>query len=835
MEEQQKHQAENMMPDECAGATGPPSEHAPQSPAAPGAAMSLVPDGQYEAIIRKIVSNNGQIEWTLQIANPDLLHVKLTKIIKTNIELEEAARICNINRSTANNKFNPSDFAGIGLDITISGFDTGSPEIEFIRRININFYSIATEILKRHPIPQETLKLIRHSGIPWASRMEYEYAAILSLGGQGLSYFEIEMIFRAFSIGQEYQKMGEEKAADYLAILYGNVTGNFNARFELISSQSGSSKYMCHIERGKHCKWFLRELIPSNLTSRKDPVNYPFIGSTLCSFFEYDNGKFFLDNNENLWMTYQGEEYEINARSNNRSFHSMFFEETGLLISTSSGKQVFDAFANTAFQRAKKIMRRPWASCDTASFSCNINLHDADSNILHVNPYGVHVLKNISNKHNLILGYSDDVLPLEYLPDLSIADGMSIVNECIISKLTCPPYDAKVYFLWAIAAFLKNFVSTAPLLHSSGAKGSGKTTAAKIMTTSIFGDIRQVKATVAALYSEAATHPAVFPDNLELENIDRQIIDFLTHSATGGLRIKRMAGSANRNHASGMQCFINFNGIESPAGKKTELTSRIIDIQFDEKYKSDKTFIAHDVLDTIREIRPIFFTTMVNKIQLALRLMQSGALKVVVRMIEKAVGSHPKDRLFEALALMYILDIADDSIDEQHLWNKLHDLPIDFINFIKTQKERYEEEAQASNPTVNGLYRLYYAYNFALIADGGNEHGSNVANFAKSYNISFSGKNTIHAVTAESLHHALKKASSMYDYKDPHQLSKRIENDLDSIERRGYKLSKQRGAQGYNRYTIVLAQEILDEMLEQIHMMVQSQESIADEEEDWFF
>ena len=56
-----------------------------------------------------------------------------------------------------------------------------------------------------------------------------------------------------------------------------------------------------------------------------------------------------MDADEQLWMLFQDEEYQINASSRNRAFQAMFFKYIGESVTSANGRQIFEAFANTAF------------------------------------------------------------------------------------------------------------------------------------------------------------------------------------------------------------------------------------------------------------------------------------------------------------------------------------------------------------------------------------------------------------------------------------------------------------------------------------------------------
>ena len=194
-----------------------------------------------------------------------------------------------------------------------------------------------------------------------------------------------------------------------------------------------------------------------------------------------------------------------------------------------------------------------------------------------------------------------------------------------------------------------------------------------------------------------------------------------------------------------------------------------------------------------------------------MQLLKRDARLDVMRTIQNTFGDHAKKRMNDALAIMFLCSIVDDTTSIPELQEKMRELTPAFKKFIMGQQELSDDTAVEINPIVDGLLRIFYECQIAQAQDAEADSTTKMDAFLRKYQIPFSDANTINRVKAGQLHGALAKACISYRYDNPIQLSRRIDNDLKTLERGGFTLEKSRGAARYMLYTIRIDDALLAE------------------------
>jgi hypothetical protein len=136
---------------------------------------------------------------------------------------------------------------------------------------------------------------------------------------------------------------------------------------------------------------------------------------------------------------------------------------------------------------------------------------------------------------------------------------------------------------WILSAFFLDFTSDKPLLKLSGHTGSGKTTAARLLSSLLYGADHVESATVAYYYADASHNPYLICDNLETEDLGREVVQFLLHVATGIAKGKRKAGTDSETVRESAKALVAITAIEPLT--KPELINRTYDIEFRSMFK----------------------------------------------------------------------------------------------------------------------------------------------------------------------------------------------------------------------------------------------------------
>jgi hypothetical protein len=207
------------------------------------------------------------------------------------------------------------------------------------------------------------------------------------------------------------------------------------------------------------------------------------------------------------------------------------------------GKVLWQMLRSCCFLKARRSATLSWIHSDEASGAIYLNLHDRESRILRLSPRSIEVLNNGTNEAGVILRSADKMTEIEYHTDVNPKESVELLKRFVLDVLPCEPENRLFLACWILTAFFLDFTSEKALMKFSGHTGSGKTTAARILSCLLYGADHVESATVPYYYADASQNPFLICDNLETEDMNRDIVQFLLHVATGIAKGKRKAGT----------------------------------------------------------------------------------------------------------------------------------------------------------------------------------------------------------------------------------------------------------------------------------------------------
>ena len=234
------------------------------------------------------------------------------------------------------------------------------------------------------------------------------------------------------------------------------------------------------------------------------------------------------------------------------------------------------------------------------------------------------------------------------------------------------------------------------ILRAQGGPAMGKSTACKILTKSLYGEVYENKNTVASLYSDASINPLVVEDNLENKAfyVEAGHADFYLSAATGGGKQKRDGASGSGLIIEKIRSLLLCNGIESIA--KSEQTSRMMIIECD-KGKHNSGFTSGILLE-IEQHRNEMLSAEFVLTHRVLKRMNDGDWHEVQKKLTTKYPDHPKSRMFEHLAIMilYLEEFFKASGQTKDAWELVK-------QWMDTQKESALTETIESDPIIQAL------------------------------------------------------------------------------------------------------------------------------------
>jgi len=339
---------------------------------------------------------------------------------------------------------------------------------------------------------------------------------------------------------------------------------------------------------------------------------------------------------------------------------------------------------------------------------------------------------------------------------------------------------------------LIDFAGTRPATRFEGGVGSGKTTASKLITTTLYGESQHKKSTEAANYSDGARNPLLSLDNIETEQMTEELKTFMLTSITGIAREKRKGGSDTETIVERTRCLLNTQGVEPLAGQ-AEILSRTFIIRFEKQKRGN--FLETKIVAEIKKNRDLIFSGLFKRTSQALAILREGGQERAMELLYKTLGDHEQSRANDYLALMYLMLLAGDT--KEDIQRSLCSLRPEFAEMITSLNDTSREVARESNPIATCLGAVFKEYAYALEADRMGctlkDGKSNVMLFRERYHLELENENTIQKVLARDLFVALKQISNKFKlpfrFNSVQQFVQRFTNDMDVIRQAGFEIT----------------------------------------------
>lgn len=360
------------------------------------------------------------------------------------------------------------------------------------------------------------------------------------------------------------------------------------------------------------------------------------------------SGRFFRDRMSDVYLLYQHHIYQI---GNNRPFNALMKKSSGLLPTKEPGRSVWESLASEAYNAGRQIDLASWIYTDRTTDTIYINLNSPNNTILKVSNNGVKETPNGLNEEGVLLKSSKKILPMNFLPDADIHEGMTALKELIFDNLTCEWEQRYFILCWMMSAFLLDFAPYMGLMKFSGPTSSGKTTAARLMSLLIYGNEHLGDPSAAAAYAVSAQNPLLIIDNLEHDDFTKSILKFLLLSATKGGKEKRTQGTDSDTIQELPKALVLITAIEPFV--KAELINRTYDIDFSSQNKSED-FVEDEAIRAIIKKRDLIMSGILKFLQKDI-LSNLQRRRDFITILKKEHKGHSKNRTDEFLATLMLM------------------------------------------------------------------------------------------------------------------------------------------------------------------------------------
>ncbi|MCP4259127.1 MAG: toprim domain-containing protein [Planctomycetes bacterium] len=360
------------------------------------------------------------------------------------------------------------------------------------------------------------------------------------------------------------------------------------------------------------------------------------------------NGRFFYDRLDNVYLLYQHKTYEIKG---NRPFNALMKKMTGLLPTKEPGRSVWESLASEAYTCGRQIDIATWFLTNRNTDTLYLNLNLPGNNILRISKESVNEVPNGMNDEGVFLKSSQKILPMNYLPDCDMNEGMQVLKELVLDNLTCEKKQKYLILCWLISAFLMDFSPYMALMKFSGATGCGKTTAARLLSILIYGNEHLGDPSTAAAFSISSQNPLLVIDNLETKDITKTIAKFLLLAATKGSKEKRVGGTETDTIQESPRSLVLITAIEP--FEKVETINRTYDIEFFGNNKADD-FVEDETTGGLIKKRNLILSSIFKFIHKEV-LPSLDRRGEYITVLKKEYKNHSKNRTDEYLAILMLV------------------------------------------------------------------------------------------------------------------------------------------------------------------------------------
>lgn len=433
----------------------------------------------------------------------------------------------------------------------------------------------------------------------------------------------------------------------------------------------------------------------------------------MCSGAVWDyfrqRGRFFVSG-DRLCLFYQHTIYTI---GDNVPFKALMHREAGLNIKQEVSGFILEELKALTYSRGDKLSEFGWISLlsDETGPVLYLNLKDAANRILKVSCEDVSIAENGTNPHNVLLAESSQMKSFRYDPDVNIAAAMHGMKSMVLDSMACEPSQRYLLVAWALSAFLMPLTSAKALMKLEGGSGSGKTSAAEVLSLLLYGENMVGRSSTASDYSMAATEPLIIKDNLETDDLNRNALNFLLLAATGATNIKREQGTQSGVVTEKINCLVAITAIEPFS--KPELINRAFIVDFHKKWQRTD-FVKDDNARELTAKRDDLLSAWL--LLLAEKVLPSlGDRGKIIQYIREHHKDFSKDRVSEYLALLVL--IARALLRYMPLSNELKleagDRAPEYVlldAWIKYQNEHSRAIEQGTNMVlqlIDGLRRVF--------------------------------------------------------------------------------------------------------------------------------
>ena len=503
-------------------------------------------------------------------------------------------------------------------------------------------------------------------------------------------------------------------------------------------------------------------------------------------------------------------------KGGSHNFYLLMDQIAGLNKKLKIHQAIIEYLNNHLLANGSQINELPWTS--TQEDGCKyFNLSDEErEELICIDPEAetIEVVQNGHNKHNLVLqGPIKMAKPFIYDPNVTIEEGLDLIEKYIFRNMTCDVKDRYFIVAWLFLQFFVDDIGTRPILQLNGDTSSGKTTCAKMISQLMYSNVvLEHNSTMASIYQTSTTHPLILMDNIEVDHLTQDLKSFLVASATNAGRHKMSTVNPGEIIQQNPHNMLISTSVE--LFRLKELIERAMIINFDEKNQREG-FNEKRILTSIAKNRNKILSAMLKiSLRAYVQVRDDANWEETERIIREDYPDNTKKRHMSALVHMwFIVKEVCRHIQWSYNYVKadeegvLEDARIDFGNthpdmihheifgsWMFTQNITHREVTAGANDILYFLDSLYKIWTNKGLSgqDDWDEHQEyRKRDFVEKYQVSFGCENGVDYLLCSyaDLHYAFSQLSNLavrYHTPDPGNLRARLKDGKKILREGGW-------------------------------------------------
>lgn len=367
------------------------------------------------------------------------------------------------------------------------------------------------------------------------------------------------------------------------------------------------------------------------------------------------HGMFFVSSGDNLNLFFDHKTYSVGKGD---AWAALLHKEAGLNPTMPLAKYVNAEIMALGFQQGKRLDSMMWYAKETQikndvkQTSLFYNFKDSQNRILKVQPGQVELIANGTNPEKIMLTESDMIKEFKFIEDVDISAAMKSLKRLVFDLFTTQPAQKYLVLAHGLSTLLMGFSQVRALMKLEGGSGSGKTTAARLLGYLLYGQDPIVSTTTASAYEMGARDPFMVLDNIEKDDLKKDMLNFLLFAATGVARKKRAGGSDHAITTTKLDTLIMVTAIEPFV--KPELINRTFILQFSKKFRGQGAVIFEEIFEEILANRNEILSAIITLIAHKVLPTFEADRREVINYINTSHPEHSKERSDEFIAI-YVL------------------------------------------------------------------------------------------------------------------------------------------------------------------------------------